>query len=84
MVLKKLVIKKKIEDEDTVIPEERMLDISGHSRFFVGKISSAVVVRVTGSFEGKAFRLVDGLDWEIGIDEEGAKCLVPLKKKEEC
>ena len=80
MSLKKLVIKKKIEDEAIVISEERLVNISGRSEYIVNRSGSAIVLRAGGEFRNKAFRLDDALDWEIGIDEEGAKCLVPLKK----
>ena len=82
--MKELVIKRKIEDEAIVISEERLISVGGHSSFVVDEGGSGIVVRVTGSLKYKAFRLNDALDWEIGIDEEGAKCLVPLKKQEDC
>ena len=73
--MKKLVIKRKEVgkvDEAIVIPEERLVNLIG----------TTIILRTTGEFKNRAYRLGDELDWEIGIDEEGAKCLVPLKKGE--
>ncbi len=38
-------------------------------------------VRQFGEFIGKAFWLNENLNWEIKIDKEGEKCLIPTKKQ---
>jgi len=79
--LKRLVIKKKKEELDVVeIPEERLMNVYGSTRIFADKFSEVVTVRCSGNFRGKAFSFSSHLDWEIGIDDEGVVCLVPLKK----
>lgn len=83
MSLKRLVIKKKIEDEVIEISEERLVDVEGTTNLIAYGIGGAVVVQTVGKFRDKAFRLKGELDWKIGIDDKGVKCLVPLKKGEE-
>lgn len=41
-----------------------------------------VTPRGEGLLAGKAFRLNDEFDWEIGKDEKNVLCLVPIKKDE--
>lgn len=81
MVLKKLVIKRKKEDEAIEIPEERLVDVEGDTNVYADNISAVIALRMGGKFKGKAFRLKGDLDWEIGIDELGVRCLVPLKER---
>ena len=62
------------------IPQAELGTIKGGIMYIEDHI--AMNRRSWGPLAGKAFYLNDCFDWQIGKDEEGLLCLVPLKKVE--
>jgi hypothetical protein len=75
-------------EEEITIPQSKLCDMKGEYIYIknwddITEPIWTVTTKRVGPLAGKAFVLNDNFDWELGADEEGALCLVPLKKDKE-
>jgi hypothetical protein len=79
-----LRIQYETEREETItIPQSKLCTIDKVALHIIGTTYNiSITRRKFGPLAGKALYLNDSYHWELGADDEGVLCLVPIKKEE--